>query len=270
MTTWEFPCPGPATISVSSWASGNVAISGEQTSVISVEVTASRPGADISDMLDEIRVAFEDGRLLVKGPKMTGSFLRRKSLDLTIKAPAGSDCEVATASADVSCVGQLGELTVTTASGDVTLTSASGPVTIRTASGDVFADRASDVRVDTASGDVQVAHADGETRVKTVSGDVSIADIHGPVSADTVSGDLDIRELSGGHASVNSMSGDVHLTVRTGISVYLNLSSTSGDVRSDLDEVDGEGDAGPGATLEIKCRTISGDIRVAKGQSAAA
>jgi DUF4097 and DUF4098 domain-containing protein YvlB len=267
MTTWEFPCPGPATISVSSWASGNVAISGEQTDVIAVEVTGNR-GVNIDDMLDEIRVAFEDGRLLVKGPKMTGGFLRRKGLDLTIKAPAGSDCEVATASADVSGVGQLGELTVTTASGDVTLTSASGPVTIRTASGDVFADRASDVRVDTASGDVQVAHAEGDTRVRTVSGDVSIADIRGPVSANTVSGDVDIRELSGGNADINSMSGDLHVTVRTGIGVYLNLSTTSGDVRSDLDEVDGE--TASADTLEIKCRTISGDIRVSKGQTAAA
>jgi DUF4097 and DUF4098 domain-containing protein YvlB len=269
MTTWKFPCPDPAAIKVSSWASGSVAVSGEQTAEILVEITGSRHRADVDDLIAEVRVSFEDGRLTVTGPKLDG-LRRRNSLDLTIITPAGSDCDVRTASGDVSFVGQLGEVAAETASGDVTVASAAGDVSVRTSSGDVFIDEAGrDVRANSASGDIRVAHARGAVEAKSASGDLTIAG-DGPVMADSKSGDIDVKELSGGNANLASMSGDVRVTVTPGIAVYLDLSSTAGSVRSDLDETDGPGD-GPeqSAALEIRCRTVSGDIRIAKGRATA-
>jgi DUF4097 and DUF4098 domain-containing protein YvlB len=268
MTTWEFPCSGPATITIGSWRSGSVAVSGEQADVIAVEVTATRPGANVEDLLSEVRVSFDDGRLSIKGPR-SNDFRRRQGLDLTIKAPAGSVIEANTASADVACVGELSDLTINTASGDVTVAAASGALTVQTASGDVFVDRAdADVRIATASGDVQVAHAGGEVRVDTASGDLTVGDSTGPVIAHTASGDIDVKRLAG-RADLRSLSGDVHVTVAPGIDVYLDLSTTSGSVRSDLDEAGGDG-AAPEAPIEVKCRSISGDIRIGKASSAAA
>jgi DUF4097 and DUF4098 domain-containing protein YvlB len=273
MTTWEFPCSQPASISIRDWASGSVGISGEATDTIAVEVSASglRAG-NAGDLIDQVRVSFEDGTLTVVGPKHS-SFLRRQSLDLSIKAPAGSDGNVSTASADVACVGQLGEVSLHTASGDLTLKSASGPVSAHTASGDVFVDRADDaVRIATTSGDVQVGRAGGEVQVNTASGDVSLGDCSGVVSVRAVSGDIDIRQIGAGQADISTVSGDVGVWVAQGMGIYLDLSSTTGDVRSELDAADGDeaGEGAPDVTLELKVRTISGDIKIARGRPQAA
>jgi Putative adhesin len=266
MTTWNFPFDQPADIGVSSWPSGSVAISGEQTGGIAVEVVASDPGADVTDLLEQVQVTFDNGRLSVRGPRLGGLLQRRKGLDLTIKAPAGSACQAQTASADVALVGQLGELTVHTASGDITATAGSGPATLHTASGDIFIERGGQrVQITTASGDVQVAGTDGELSISAVSGDVSLGDVSGQVGARTVSGDIAIRGLSGGQADLATTSGDMQVMVTPGVGVYLDLASMSGQVRSDLDEQLG----GTDAALEIRCRSISGDIRVSKARAAA-
>jgi len=270
MTTWEFPCSQPATITISDWASGSVGISGEATDTVAVEVTASHRSPAAQDLIGQVRVSFDGGRLTITGPKHS-SFLRRQSLDLSIKAPAGSDCDVNTASADVACVGELGQVTLRTASGDLTLASASGPVALHSASGDVFVDNAAaDLRVSTTSGDVQVGRAGGEVQVNTASGDVSVGDCAGAVSVRGVSGDIDIRRISGGQADISAVSGDVRVCVVQGMGVYLDLSSTTGDVRSELDAADDVSLAAPPeVSLELKIRTISGDIKIVKGQQAA-
>ena len=266
MTTWNFPCPEPASIGISSWAAGSVAVAGEPTGTVSVEVVASDPRADVDDLLEQVKVSFENGTLTVRGPRAEGLWRRRKGLDLTIKAPAGSACQAHTASADVSVVGQLGALNVHTASGDVTATADCGPVTLRTASGDIFVERAdADAQISTASGDVQIGRVSGEVSINAVSGDLSIGTAAGQLGAHTISGDIAVRDLTGGQADLGTTSGDVQVMVTPGVGVYLDLSSMSGHVRSELDEQDG---GAADATLEIKCRSISGDIRVAKALAA--
>lgn len=266
MTTWNFPCDQPADIGISSWPSGSVAVSGEQTDAIAVEVVASDRGRNAADLLDQVQVSFENGRLSVRGPRLGGLLLRRTGLDLTIKVPAGSACQAETASADAAFVGQLGELTVHTASGDITATADSGPVTLHTASGDISVERAGQrIQITTASGDVQVSGTRGELSVSAVSGDLSIGDVSGQVGARTVSGDIAVRGLSGGQADLATTSGDMQVMVTPGIGVYLDLSSMSGRVRSDLDEQPGGADS----SLDIRCRSISGDIRISKARVAA-
>jgi DUF4097 and DUF4098 domain-containing protein YvlB len=264
MTNWEFPCSEPATIRVTPWPSGSVAISGAETDVITVRVVPARRGGE--ELLDHVSVSFEDGRLNVTGPRV--SFMRRNELDLTIKVPARSECEVHTASADVSCVGELGAVRVNTASGDVTVASAEGEVFLRSVSGDIFVDRAEDdARINTTSGDVRIAHVRGDLDVKAISGDVHVSEVGGSLTANTVSGDVDIREISSGRADIEALSGDVSVAVARGIAVYLDLSTMSGDVRNELDEADDGGRPGDSAELEIRCRTISGDIRVRKASA---
>ncbi len=262
MTNWEFPCPEPAKIRVTPWPSGSVAISGADTDVITVRVVPVRRSGE--DLLEHVSVSFEDGRLVVSGPRV--SYLRRNDLELTIKAPARSDCDVRTASADVSCVGELGAVSVNTASGDVTVTSAEGEVTLKSASGDLFVDRAGDdVDINTTSGDVKIAHVRGDLEVKAVSGDVTAGEVGGSLTVNTVSGDVDVKEISSGRANIEALSGDINVAVTRGIGVYLDLSTMSGDVRNELDEADDSGQSDETAELELRCRTISGDIRVRKG-----
>jgi DUF4097 and DUF4098 domain-containing protein YvlB len=267
MTNWEFPCAEPATVDVNSWPAGSVAISGQQTDVIAVEVQPSHRNGE--DLLDQVRVNFSDGRLVITGPK-GHTFRRRAGLDLTIKVAAGSSCDVNTASADISCVGDLEALGLSTASGDVTVASASGPVSVKTASGDIFIDRVGDeVRIDSTSGDTQIGEVAGNVDIKSTSGDVTVGRCGGSVFAHAISGDIQFKEISAGRAEIEAMSGDISVAVAPGIGVYLDLSAMSGDVRSDLDEDGDDSGSSQQPDLQLRCRTISGDIRVRKARASA-
>jgi Putative adhesin len=289
MTNWEFPCTGPVEIDVDSWAAGSVVVACEPTSTVSVEVAGdigrARYGAaaaleraaerlsqfaDTDDLLSEVQVTFEDGHLFIRGPRGI-SFRRRRGLDLTIKAPVGSSCSVATASADLSCIGELSALSMRTASGDVTAELVTGDVTVHSASGDILLNRADGrVTVDTASGDLQASQLAGPTRIHTASGDIVITSCGSSVTAQTASGDVQIGAVASGHVELRSSSGDLHVGVLPGLAVYLDLASTSGSVRSDLDPADDSERESGDATVLIDCRTLSGDIRITRASGRAA
>jgi hypothetical protein len=264
MTSWDFPCSDPVDISIDSWGSGSIAVSGEPTSEITVEVMPSRDGADVADLLDQVQVGFDDGQLYIHGPR-AGAFRRKKGLDLTIKAPAGSSCAAKTISADLACVGELSAVTMQTASGDVTAGAVTGDVTVQSASGDVLLSEAGgNLTISTASGDIRATRVDGDARLNTASGDVAIGFCAGSVSAHTASGDIELGGVAAGSVELASASGDMEVAVVPGIGVYLDLASNSGDIRSELDASDGESSSD--AAIEIKCRTLSGDIRIRKAR----
>jgi hypothetical protein len=266
MTNWEFPCSDPIDIDIDGWAAGSVAIAGEPTQNVTVEVTPASPRVD-DQLLAEVRVTFEGQRLKVTGPRGI-SFWRHHGLDLTIKTPPGSRCDVKTASADVSCVGVIDSLRASTASGDLSAASVTGELALQTASGDVIVTEAgSDAKISTASGDVRLGRAGGYTRISSASGDVTVGQCASSVNVSTASGEVDLRAVAAGRIKASSASGDLSVSVVPGLSIYLDLSSTSGAVASELDESDGD-DAG--ATVEIRCRTLSGNIRVRRAQAQAA
>lgn len=266
MTKWDFPCSDPVDISIDSWASGSIAVSGEPTDTVIVEVEPSSHPVRPADLLEDVQVAFEDGQLYIRGPR--GINLRpRTGLDLTIKAPPGSTCAAKTASADLSCVGVVSALSMNTASGDLTAASVTGDVTVRSASGDVLLDKVGgELTMHTASGDIQVRQVSGAVRINSASGDVAIGYCGGPVTARTASGDVRLDGIASGLVELNSATGDIRVSVVPGIGVYLDLSSLSGSVRSYLDEVNNpDGDAD--AAVEIRARTMSGDIRIMKART---
>jgi DUF4097 and DUF4098 domain-containing protein YvlB len=268
MTMWDFRCSDPIDISIDSWTSGSIVLAGEPTDTIAVEVVPSSRSSD-ADLLDQVHVHFEDGQLNIRGPRYD-SFRRRSGLDLTIKAPVGSSCVAKTASADVSCVGEVSSLSFTTASGDITASIATGDVTVRSASGDVLLDQVGgDLIVHTASGDVKANQVDGAVRVNSASGDIGIGYCARSVTTKTASGDVQLGAVSSGEVQLNSATGNVDVGVVPGIGVYLELSTLTGTVRSDLDQVESAEAAGPGGpTVEIRARTMSGDIHVTRAARA--
>jgi Putative adhesin len=265
MTTWDFACSDPVDISIDSWASGSIVVSGEPTTTVTVEVVPGSRSADVDDLLAQVQVGFDDGQLYIRGPRSV-AFGRRRRLDLTIKAPNGSSCAAKTASADLACVGDLSALTVQTASGDVTAASVSGEVTVQSASGDVLLDRTGgDVAIRTASGDVHASRVDGYARISTASGDVAIGYCASSVTMQTASGDIRLGAVAAGQIELRSTSGDMQVGVVPGIGVYLDLASTSGSIHSALDPSNSDDDPDEsGVPVQISCRTLSGDIRITK------
>ena len=240
MTSWEFPVHDPVDLQVRVHA-GSVRVLAVPTQMATVTLDGSE------GLLDSTRVEFDHGALSVVTPDRVG--LRGfGSADVTVEVPHGSSCLVHTASADVSCTGELSALDVHTASGEVSAERVSGLARVVTASGDVQVGATSEARVETASGDVRLEQADGAVTVRTASGDVWIA------------------QTSGGRAEVKSSSGDISVAVARGIGVYLDLSSLSGTVSSELEPAE----ENSGADMTMQCRTISGDIQVLRAAQPAA
>lgn len=266
MSHWEFPGADPIDV-VIDLAAGSVALAARATEATAVSLTPSRFSRNADKLISEVRVTFDHGRLEVTGPKRTGLWRGYAGFDLTVTLPEGSRCAVRTASADITATGELAELDAHTASGDITAAAVTGNLQAMTASGDVRAEETgviADAR--SVSGDIRVTRASGDISARTASGDVSIASAAESAAVTTVSGDVRIGSMARGRADVNTASGDVVVGVARDVGVYLDLSSLSGSVTSQLEETQPT----DGVPLEVRCRSLSGDIRIVHAPSAGA
>jgi Toastrack DUF4097 len=239
MSAWEFPADSPVDLRVRI-PSGQVTVSAAATGTATVTLAPNRPGSNT----DAARVEFDQGALSVNtvdGP-WPG---RHSSLEVSVTVPEGSSCLVETVSADVRCTGELSTADIRTVSGDIEAERVSGPA-----------------RANTASGDVHFGTA-GTAAVQATSGDVSIG-LVGDATVRTASGDVGIEATAGRRVEVKSSSGDIGVGVTPGMGVYLDLSSVSGTVSSDLEPAEGADEA----EMTLSCRTISGDVRVSSAARA--
>lgn len=230
MDSWEFPAESPVSLRLR-LADGTIDVSARQTAVATVTLDGEIAGT---------RIEFEHGTLSVIAPE-------HSSLAGFVDLPEGSSCTVHTASADLRCSGDLTALDVHTASGDVSAERVTGAADIVTASGDVHVGAAAGIRV------------------KTASGDITLGRTEGPATVNTASGDVCIEEAAGSRTEVTATSGDISVAVVPGAGVYLDLSTLSGTVRSELDPAEEIA----AADMTVNCRSISGDVQVSRTAQAA-
>jgi DUF4097 and DUF4098 domain-containing protein YvlB len=192
------------------------------------------------------------------------SLFGRSGIECRIRCPHDSGLAVRTKSADVVARGTLGGLNVSTASGDIEVDRVSGGVNVKSASSD-FTGReiGGGVNIQTASGDIDVEVVRGPVNVTSVSGDISIGEAYDNVNANSVSGDQDHRAVMQGVVAAHSVSGDVTIAVRRGSRAFLDCTTVSGDTSSEL-EMTGEAPAGDSPFVEIRAKTVSGDIRITR------
>jgi hypothetical protein len=249
-------------------ASGEVTLLDGRAGEARVEVDAP------PEMLETIRVeavpTSEGTRLVVHSREDRGLLRlrggRRARVRLTV--PTGSDLVAKVATADIRAGLPLGDVAIDAATGDLQLGAVTGDLRVSTAAGDVSAaDVAGTARVTTASGDVRLGAVGGDLHVKTVSGDIRAAAVGGDVGVRTVSGDAVLGELSHGAVSAVSTSGDVDLTVAVGRRVRLDVTTVSGRLHCDLDQ--GVGGEDGAVDLELRGRTVSGDVTIRRGSATA-
>jgi DUF4097 and DUF4098 domain-containing protein YvlB len=113
-----------------------------------------------------------------------------------------------------------------------------------------------------------VGRAEAPLKVNAVSGDVSIREALASVSANSVSGDQDVEIGGGESVSLQSVSGDLSLSVRRGLSVWLDVVSVSGDTSCALEFGDGP-PAGGGPVVELRLKSVSGDIEITRAAATA-
>jgi hypothetical protein len=197
------------------------------------------------------------------------SFGRGPDFSLRISCPPGAELDVQTKSADVHARGVFGSTDVKTASGDIELGEIQGDVRIKTASGDVSLDDVHGLtQVQTASGDLAVQRARGDVDGQLVSGDVWIRDAVHAVALNTVSGDMRLEAVVEGTIDLTAISGDILVGVRRGSRVFVDCNTISGSTTSELELSDApvasEGGAGPEPQVELRAKTVSGDIAITR------
>jgi DUF4097 and DUF4098 domain-containing protein YvlB len=258
MPQYTFDATDPLEIMIRN-AAGEVDVTCADSAGTEVRVTAHRP-AD-REAAEQTIVVLEGRRLRIEVPeKRWGNSPR---IGVRVSAPAGSQLSAKIASAGVRCMGTLSALTVAGASGDVAAPVVEGDATVTSASGDVtLAVVTGTAQVRTASGDVTAAQVCA-LDVATASGDVTVGSLAGTLRVRTASGDVQLSDAGSGTVEVGTTSGDIIVGVRRGAAVRLDLSSQSGEVRSEL----AVEDAAPrgGTTLSLRLHSVSGDIDVRRG-----
>jgi DUF4097 and DUF4098 domain-containing protein YvlB len=191
------------------------------------------------------------------------SFGRGPDFRLRVTCPPGAELNAETKSADVEARGEYGDVVVRTASGDVSVGDVRGNLRVKTASGDVSLHEIhGTTSVQTASGDLAVQRARGEVTGQLVSGDAWIRDALRSVAVNTVSGDIRLDAVLEGAIEANAISGDILIGVRRGSRVYVDCNTISGSMSSELELSDSPGtsNAEPGPQVEIRGKTVSGDV----------
>jgi hypothetical protein len=253
-------------------ASGEIEIDPTLTGRVEIELTAH--DEDSQRLIDDARVELQDHaerqRVIVDVPHRKGggfSFgivFGRGGITCRVRCPEGSLVNAKTKSADLLARGTIGGLSQQTASGDVQVERVLGGVSVKSASGDVEARQVGgDISIQTASGDVQIEVVRGSVNIATASGDVAIGEAYDNVSTNTVSGDQDHRAVMTGQVAAHSVSGDVRIGVRRGSRAFLDCNTVSGDTSSDL-ELTAEAATGAGPLVEIRAKTVSGDIKITR------
>jgi DUF4097 and DUF4098 domain-containing protein YvlB len=97
-----------------------------------------------------------------------------------------------------------------------------------------------------------------------VSGDLHVEEASNGLAVTTVSGDVQVRAAAGDSIRVQSVSGDVELAVKPGQRLYVDASSVSGTMSSELGLDDTPPVDAGGPVGELRVRTISGDLNITR------
>jgi DUF4097 and DUF4098 domain-containing protein YvlB len=269
----SFEAPGRALVRVEVPA-GVLSVETWSEPRIEVEVAPARGDERSAAAAAETRVSTAERgdrrEVAVRAPKRESrlgiAWGRGPELIVRVRCPEGTDVELDSQSADLEGRGPLGAVAVHSASGDGTLEDATS-VSYATASGDLTAGAVFEaLAVKSASGDVDVRSVGGNAAVNTVSGDVRIGSTAGATAVRTVSGDVEL-EAAGAGVVVGSVSGDVEVAAVPGLVLWIDAQSVSGTMTSELDVGDDPADSDE-KPVELRIRTVSGDVRVARSAAA--
>ncbi|NNF62904.1 MAG: DUF4097 family beta strand repeat protein [Acidimicrobiia bacterium] len=249
MSDWSFPEGSRLRIDL---PTGSVRISPHESPGVSVSMN--------DDVADQMRVTLH-GDVVVIEP---ASRNLRSSIDVIVRAQPHVSAEARLATASFLASVALGDLNLKSATGDITVGDVDGDVRLKVATSRITMGKvAGSVDVSAASADVYLSQVEGPCRIKTASGDVRITKAAADVDVKTVSGDVEVADCSGRSVHVKTLSGDVTLGIPERRVVDVDLRSTSGQVRSDLERTDGPRTG----QLLTSVASVSGSIRLVRAKN---
>ncbi|MFE5326279.1 DUF4097 domain-containing protein [Embleya sp. NPDC056575] len=261
---------------------GDVEITAEDRTdtVVEVRPTDEKDASDVK-AADQIRVEYNNGVLLIKGPKhgvpVVVDFSRKsRSVDVSIVLPTGSRVRGEAAMADLRGSGRLGECTYKTSTANIRLEHV-GRLNLRTA-GHIGVGRVDgDAEVATATGRIRLTEVDGAIDAKNSNGDIEIGRVTGDVRARTSNGDITVGHASGDTTEAKTANGNIRVAEVTRGSLVLKTGSgdleigIGGDSPAKLDLNTGYGRVNNtleevakslGEAIEVRAHTSYGDITI--------
>ncbi|MFI8434521.1 DUF4097 family beta strand repeat-containing protein [Streptomyces sp. NPDC079020] len=231
---------------------------------------------------EQTEATYASGVLTVRTPK--SSLLGRTgTVDVTVDLPTNSRIDLTGAWTQVLGEGRLGEVRVKTSSGDVRLDT-TGPLKLTASHGSITVDRVEGpAEITTSSGSLRVGLVDGtavlknshgtttvgaatgELRVSGANGDIQIERAENSVTATTAHGALRVAEVARGTVQLETSYGAIDIGVREGTAAWLDVSSSSGQVRNTL--TTSETPAKTENTVEVHARTRYGNIDIRRARA---
>ena len=259
-----FDTPGPVTVDIEV-ASGDIEVS-----VVDAPTTTVEIAGYANDELPRVAcVPLPDGGYQVsiehKTKKFWGIRLFSGGLEVTLAVPPGTVIDGSGGAAELDAHGTLAALSFRSGSGDLRFDDVEGDVQLACAAGDIEGRSVGGhFGFKGASGDIELGSVSNGITVRSASGDISVGRVDGASMITVGSGDIELRQVGPGSVDAKAISGDMHVGVREGLGVWLDVSSRSGDVRSSLDatrRADADRDL---PQLELTLNTVSGDIDVTR------
>lgn len=283
----RFETPGVVRLSVHNEV-GQVTVTARPTGTTVIALDAVTPGAE--ELVERALVECKPSgpghavAVKVKVPKLHGlRFVRRNAVMVRVDVPEGSELTVVAGSADVDVTGLIGRADVTTASGDIAMDDVASHVKAKTASGDITVGNVGgDLRVATASGDLRCSSASGAAffattsgdlelgaagdrlEVKATSGNVRLGELARGARIVNVSGDVRVLAVGDGDLHVRSVSGDVSVGVAPGVDLHVDAETLSGTVNSEIPLESTPGRIHGDATVDLRVRSVSGNVDIAR------
>jgi len=278
MPIFDTPEPIDVTVEI---PVGDVRVTASDRTDTVVEVVPSdeRDAHDVQ-AAEQTRVEYADGKLLVKTPKARGfSYAgRRRSVEVRIDVPTGSQVRGDTGMGDFRFAGRLGECRLKSGVGHFEL-DRTGPLRLHTATGNITVDSVDgDAEISTSSGTVRIGEIDGsavvknsngpttigkvggDLRMRASNGDISVAEASAGVDAKTANGAIRIGEVVHGSVLLKTSMGDIEVGIGEDTAAWLDVNTTSGRVRNSLDEAASRPDRSQ--TVEVRAHTSFGDITI--------
>ncbi|MGA0586281.1 DUF4097 family beta strand repeat-containing protein [Dyella sp. KRB-257] len=239
-------------------------------------------GGSLGDGAQPLAISGSDSDLQIKvrargtsGLFSWGSDNAMGPTTLAVQVPRGASLDVQVVSAPLSVDGiDGGAIEVDSVSGRVRIHARTPTLQVDSVSGSIEqSGRADHAELQTVSGDILAPALGDRARLQTVSGRVQARG--GPwrsFTLSTVSGDADVAGgvAASGRMDIDSMSGDVQLTLPADVSATIHASSFSGDLRSAFGKAEHR-EHGPGSELRVRqgggsarvgIESFSGDVRI--------
>jgi DUF4097 and DUF4098 domain-containing protein YvlB len=257
----EFDYSTPVTVALR-MPNGTADIHAEDRTSVLAEVVPLDGSSASRHAAEQTLITLDGDTLVVRAPE-SGNWRRSGRLAVTIRVPLDSSIAARLPAVHLRATGRFAQAQVTAASGEAVIDDVTGDATLEAASGELTIRRVGGaLRIRSASGDLSIGDVTGDVTAETASGRLGIRRADASVRAHSASGAIEIGAVRQGETGVRSISGNVQVGVAAGTGVWLDVSTVSGSASNELAMGADAPAAGTAATLQLRIRTVSGDIHI--------